>query len=76
MKEIIIDFNKYNDITAFHKDIKERLNLSDYYGENLDALHDEIESMSEDAFKFLFFYGGKIPRKQQVQIAKILLRKI
>ena len=42
MKEIIIDFNKYNDITAFHKDIKERLNLSDYYGENLDALHDEI----------------------------------
>lgn len=75
MKEIIIDFNVYNDITDFHKDIKKRLDLSPYYGENLDALHDEIESMPDDAFHFVIFYGGKIPHKQQVQVAKILLRK-
>lgn len=75
MKEIIIDFSRYDDIIAFHKDIKERLSLSDYYGENLDALHDEIESLPEDAFKFVIFYGGAIPHKQQVQIAKILLRR-
>lgn len=76
MKEIIIDFSAYNDVAAFHKDIKERLNLPDYYGENLDALHDVIEAMPDDAFKFIFFYGGTIPHKQQVQIAKILLRQV
>lgn len=76
MKEIIIDFSTYNDVADFHKDIKERLNLSDYYGENLDALHDEMEALPEDAFKFIFFYGGAIPYKQQVQIAKILLRQV
>lgn len=75
MKEIIIDFSKYNDIAAFHTDIKERLNLPDYYGENLDALHDMIEEMPENAYKFIFLYGGKIPHKQQVQIVRILLRQ-
>lgn len=76
MKDIIIDFSHYDDMAAFHKDIKEKLDFPEYYGENLDALHDLVDSIPEDAYHFLFFYGGKLPHKQQVQIAKILLRKI
>lgn len=75
MKDILIDFSKYPDLEAFHKDIAARLDFPAYYGANLDALHDMVEEMPEDAYSFTFFYGGGIPHKQQVQIAKILLRK-
>lgn len=76
MKEFIIDFSQYSNIEAFHEDIAAKLNFPAYYGKNLDALNDMMGEQPSDAYAFTFFYGGTgIPHKQQVAIAKILLRK-
>ena len=76
MKEIVIDFSHYADIDAFHDDIAEKLDFPDYYGRNLDALHDLVSEQPVGRWQFLIFYGGTgIPHKQQVMIAKILLGK-
>lgn len=76
MAEVVIDFSKYPDVSAFHADIAQKLGFPDYYGKNLDALHDMISSIPPDRWQFTIFYGGTgIPHKQQVMIAKILLRR-
>lgn len=76
MKEMIIDFSQYPNVEAFHEDIAEKLDFPAYYGKNLDALHDMMGELPEDAYAFTIFYGGTgISHKQQVTIAKILLRK-
>ena len=76
MNEILIDFSKYPDIAAFHEDIAAKLDFPAYYGRTLDALHDMIGEFRPDPARFTIFYGGTgIPHKQQVTIAKILLRK-
>ena len=40
--QIIIDLADIRDCGSFHKKIKELLGLPDYYGANLDALHDVL----------------------------------
>ena len=77
MKEWIIDFSQYPNIDAFHEDIAAKLDFPAHYGKNLDALNDMMGELPSDAHAFTFFYGGTgIPHKQQVLIAKILLRKV
>ena len=38
MKYISLDGNLFKDVAITHKILKEKLELPDYYGENLDAL--------------------------------------
>ena len=40
MKKIILDGNILADITQVHEYLKETLDFPEYYGKNLDALHD------------------------------------
>ena len=40
MKYISLDGNLFKDVAITHKILKEKLELPDYYGENLDALWD------------------------------------
>ncbi|MDM8533983.1 barstar family protein [Clostridiaceae bacterium HSG29] len=47
MKYVILDGTKMINIEKSHKYLKETLLLSDYYGENLDALWDELSTMGE-----------------------------
>jgi ribonuclease inhibitor len=47
MKYVILDGKKMANVEKSHKYLKETLLLSDYYGENLDALWDELSTMGE-----------------------------
>lgn len=42
MKEIYIDFSEIGDYEDFYTQLKEKLTLPDYFGDNLDALFDSI----------------------------------
>ena len=42
MKEVYIDFSEIGDYEDFYKQLKEKLTLPDYFGDNLDALFDSI----------------------------------
>lgn len=41
-KEVFIDFSILNDYDEFYEQLKEKLNLPDFFGDNLDALYDVI----------------------------------
>lgn len=47
MKTIVLEGTKFSSVEALHITLKEELNLSDHYGENLDALWDELSVRSE-----------------------------
>lgn len=42
MKTVYIDFEKIGDYEDFYADLKEKLHLSEDFGDNLDALYDSI----------------------------------
>ncbi|AQX06464.1 barstar family protein [Elizabethkingia meningoseptica] len=42
MKEVYIDFSQIGDYEEFYEQLKEKLPLPDYFGDNLDALYDVI----------------------------------
>lgn len=42
MNEIYVDFTNIGDDEDFYTQLKEKLDLPDYFGDNLDALHDFI----------------------------------
>lgn len=44
---VILDANKMTDKESTHAYLKKVLDLPDYYGNNLDALHDCLEEMSD-----------------------------
>lgn len=48
MRTILLDFHKFKDKYQVHKYLKERLQLPDFYGMNLDALYDMLTTMHED----------------------------
>lgn len=45
--KIILDAGKMTDKATSHAYLKEALHLPDYYGNNLDALHDCLEEMTD-----------------------------
>ena len=47
MKEIYIDFTDIGDYEDFYAQLKEKLTLPDYFGDNLDALFDSITGFVE-----------------------------
>lgn len=44
MKEILINFENLGDYEDFYKELKSKLELPEYFGDNLDALSDVISS--------------------------------
>ena len=48
MKAAVIDFSKYENAKEVHAYLKEILSFPDYYGANLDALHDCLTDIGED----------------------------
>ncbi len=48
MKKVILDFTKMENTEQVHDHLKEQLAFPDYYGRNLDALHDLLTEMTED----------------------------
>lgn len=47
MNEIAVDFFDLADYEDFYARLKERLNLPEFFGDNLDALHDYISGYAE-----------------------------
>lgn len=72
----IINFNHYQTIDDFHKDIAGRLSFDAYYGANLDALHDLISELDPNLQKFAAIYGGPIPLEMQQMVMKILNQEV
>ena len=48
MKKIILDCSQISDAPALHRALKEALGFPDFYGHNLDALHDCLTEISEE----------------------------
>ena len=48
MKEIIIDGEKINDMQELHDIFAKELSFPEWYGNNLDALHDMLTELGED----------------------------
>ena len=44
---IILNGDRMTDLESLHAHLKDRLNLPDYYGENLDALNDCLSSTTQ-----------------------------
>lgn len=47
MKEIYIDFTEIGDYEDFYTQLKSKLDLPEYFGDNLDALYDSITGAVE-----------------------------
>lgn len=47
MKEVYIDFTDIGDFEDFYTQLKEKLTLPEYFGDNLDALFDSITGAVE-----------------------------
>lgn len=48
MRKITLDFTGIYNRDNLHQYLKEQFEFPEYYGENLDALHDELTSIMED----------------------------
>lgn len=48
MKRINLDFSQCKDRSDVHAYLKEQFGFPDYYGNNLDALHDVLGDIAED----------------------------
>lgn len=53
MKRYVIDLREVDNMSDVHDEIKEALELPDYYGKNLDALNDCLKSMPKDSFIYI-----------------------
>lgn len=72
MEFIIIDGRRMTSIEATHEYLAKTLRLPDYYGKNLDALHDCLTDLSRDVWIILIngdfidealgSYAGKLRR--------------
>ena len=47
MKNLTVDFTGVTDKNSVHESIKNGLELPEYYGKNLDALHDCLSEMND-----------------------------
>lgn len=62
MKEIIIYCDKIGSMAQMHDILSLELNFPDWYGRNLDALHDCLTSIQEDiCITFLHFSSLPFP---------------
>lgn len=47
MKTVYIDFAEIGDFEDFYTQLKDKLTLPEYFGDNLDALHDSLSGFVE-----------------------------
>lgn len=48
MKKVLLDLNPARSVEWIHEYLKFELEFEDYYGSNLDALYDELTSITQD----------------------------
>lgn len=53
MKKVLIDTALWQDKKQLHQGMKDALSFPDYYGHNLDALHDMLTEMDETELTLL-----------------------
>ena len=62
MKEIVIDCTEIPSMTQMHDVLSRELRFPEWYGRNLDALHDMLTAVSEDTrITFLHFTALPFP---------------
>ena len=72
MRDITIDLRPFEEKISLHRYLKETLDFPFYYGANLDALHDELTSETEN-IRILVCYP-KQPKGKMVDYLPQLLR--
>lgn len=55
MRKILLDLYPVKSVEMTHQYLKFELDLGEYYGNNLDALYDELTSITEDTCIGLFY---------------------
>ena len=60
MKKIKIDFKEINNDKEFYEIVREKLDLPEYFGDNLDALWDSITGYIELPIKIRFLNFGSL----------------
>jgi len=53
MRIIELDGKKMDSVMNTHRHLKECMSLPEYYGHNLDAMHDAMSEISENTFVFV-----------------------
>ncbi len=71
MREEIFRMNTLLDREAIHDAFAERFSFPDYYGRNLDALHDCLTDMDEDT-RIVLDFGGMSARRLPSYPTKLL----
>lgn len=72
MREIVLNLTPFEEKISLHSYLKETLNFPFYYGANLDALHDELTSVTS-ATRIVVQYPA-IPKGKMVEYMPRLLR--
>ncbi|MCI7107412.1 MAG: barstar family protein [Agathobacter sp.] len=70
--KVILDFEKINRKEKLHQYLKEQLALPDYYGNNLDALHDCLTEKREPVSISIFHF--EVLKKSLGEYADVLLQ--
>ena len=74
MKKVLLYTGGINTKDELHDLLKESLDLPDYYGRNLDALHDCLTDIGEDTVIGLFESGKQQLIDSYVDLLKRVLR--
>ena len=71
MRQILLDITPFEDKISLHRYLKEQLDLPFYYGANLDALYDELSSITEATALTLRY--STAPRGKMIEYTPRLL---
>lgn len=58
MRKILLDFDQARTVGWIHQYLKTSMGFPDYYGNNLDALYDQLTSLTEDTCVGVFGLSG------------------
>ena len=72
MRRITLDITPFEDKISLHRYLKEQLDLPFYYGANLDALYDELSSITETTDLTLRYSTS--PRGKMIEYTPHLLK--
>jgi ribonuclease inhibitor len=72
MREIELDVSAFEEKIPLHRYLKERMEFPFYYGGNLDALYDELSSVTEPTRITLIY--STTPRGKMTEYTPRLLR--
>lgn len=72
MREIVLDVRAFEEKISLHRYLKEQMGFPFYYGGNLDALYDELSSITEPTTVTLIYSGAS--KGKMVEYLPRLLR--